>query len=45
MVTLRSIKDARERIRGSIVVTPFVHSEKFSQQTGNSVFLKLEICR
>src|SRR4029077_5169719 len=42
MVTLRSIKDARERIRGSIVVTPFVHSEKFSQQTGNSVFLKLE---
>ena len=42
MVTLRSIKDARERIRGSIVVTPFVHSEKFSQQTGNSIFLKLE---
>src|SRR5579864_6404583 len=42
MVTLRAIKDARERIRGSIVVTPFVHSEKFSQQTGNSVFLKLE---
>src|SRR6202035_3356149 len=42
MVTLRSIKDARERIRGSIVVTPFVHSEKFSQQTGNSVFLKLD---
>jgi threonine dehydratase len=42
MVTLRSIKEARERIRGSIVVTPFVHSEKFSQQTGNSVFLKLE---
>src|SRR6202047_5495950 len=42
MVTLRSIKDARERIRGSIVVTPFVHSEKFSQQTGNLVFLKLE---
>jgi threonine dehydratase len=42
MVTLRSIQDARERIRGSIVVTPFVHSEKFSQQTGNSVFLKLE---
>src|SRR5216684_4899991 len=42
MVTLRSIKDARERIRGSIVTTPFVHSEKFSRQTGNSVFLKLE---
>src|SRR6202158_1147462 len=42
MVARRAIKDARERIRGSIVVTPFVHSEKFSQQTGNSVFLKLE---
>ena len=42
MVTLQSIKEARERIRGSIVVTPFVHSEKFSQQTGNTIFLKLE---
>jgi threonine dehydratase len=42
MVTLGSIKDAMERIRGSIVVTPFVHSEKFSKQTGNSIFLKLE---
>src|SRR5258708_15758849 len=42
MMTLRSIKEARERIRSSIVTTPFVHSEKFSQQTGNSVFLKLE---
>ena len=42
MLTLRSIKDAMDRIRGSIVVTPFVHSEKFSQQTGNSIFLKLE---
>src|SRR6202011_231683 len=42
MVTLRSIQEARERIRGSIVVTPFVHSEKFSLQTGNSILLKLE---
>ena len=42
MLTLRAIQDAMERIRGSIVVTPFVHSEKFSQQTGNSIFLKLE---
>jgi threonine dehydratase len=42
MVTLSAIKEARQRIQGSIVVTPFVHSEKFSQQTGNSVFLKLE---
>src|SRR6266571_9349928 len=42
MMTLRAIQDARERIRESIVVTPFVHSEKFSLQTGNSIFLKLE---
>src|SRR5258708_5638926 len=42
MVTLRAIQDARECIRGSIVVTPFVHSEKFSLQTGNKVYLKLE---
>ena len=42
MLTLRAIQDAMERIRGSIVTTPFVHSEKFSQQTGNSIFLKLE---
>jgi threonine dehydratase len=42
MLTLRAIKDAAERIRGSIVVTPFAHSEKFSQLTGNSIFLKLE---
>jgi threonine dehydratase len=42
MVTLRDIRDASERIRGSIVVTPFVRSEKFSLQTGNTIFLKLE---
>jgi threonine dehydratase len=42
MLTIRAIKDAADRIRGSIVVTPFVHSEKFSQLTGNSIFLKLE---
>ena len=42
MLTLRSIQDAMGRIRDSIVVTPFVHSEKFSRQTGNTVFLKLE---
>ena len=42
MVTLRAIQDAMGRIRGSIAVTPFVHSEKFSKQTGNSIFLKLE---
>ena len=42
MLTIRAIRDAAERIRGSVVVTPFVHSEKFSQLTGSSIFLKLE---
>jgi threonine dehydratase len=42
MLTIRAIKDAAERLRGSISVTPFGHSEKFSQLTGNSIFLKLE---
>ncbi len=42
MVTLQAIKDANERIRSSIYVSPFVRSETFSQRTGNSIFLKLE---
>ncbi len=42
MLTLRAIQEAMGRIRSSIAVTPFVHSEKFSRQTGNAVFLKLE---
>jgi threonine dehydratase len=42
MLTIRAIKDAVDRVRGSIVVTPFARSEKFSQLTGNSIFLKLE---
>src|SRR5258707_12981148 len=42
MLTLRAIQDARDRIRGSIVFTPCGHSDKFSLQTGNPIFLKLE---
>ena len=42
MLTFRAIQEAMGRIRSSIVVTPFVHSEKFSRQTGNTIFLKLE---
>lgn len=42
MLTLREIRQAAERIQDSIPVTPFVRSEKFSQLTGNSIFLKLE---
>src|SRR6202045_2356209 len=42
MLTFRAIQEARDRIRGSIVVTPFVHSEKFSQSPGNSILLLAE---
>jgi threonine dehydratase len=42
MVTLRSIQQALARIRGSILLSPFTRSEKLSQLTGNSIFLKLE---
>src|SRR6202789_3315208 len=42
MVTLRAVEKARERIRDSIFVSPFMLSETFSQLTGNSVFLNLE---
>jgi threonine dehydratase len=42
MVTLQTIQAAVARIRDSIVLSPFVHSEKFSQLTGNTVYLKLE---
>ena len=42
MVTLKTIRDAVERIRGAILVSPFVRSETFSQLTGNAIFLKLE---
>jgi threonine dehydratase len=42
MVTLQTIKAARERIRDSIFLSPFVRSETFSRLAGNSVFFKLE---
>lgn len=42
MVTLQSIKAAADRVRNSILRTPFVRSERFSQLTGCSIFLKLE---
>jgi threonine dehydratase len=43
MVTLGSIKAARERIRGSIVVTPLCALPKsFPSRRENSIFLKLE---
>src|SRR3984885_3276851 len=41
MVTLQTIQAAVARIRDSIFLSPLVRSEKFSQLTGNTVFLKL----
>src|SRR5580704_5179896 len=42
MVTLKSILEAADRIRGSIYLSPFVRSETFSRMTGNSIFFKLD---
>ncbi|MEP7354896.1 MAG: threonine ammonia-lyase [Acidobacteriota bacterium] len=42
MVSLDDIRAARERIRGTIRMTPVSYSEKLSRETGNSVYLKLE---
>lgn len=42
MVTLQTIKAARERIRDSIFLSPFVRSETFSRLAGNSIYFKLE---
>ena len=41
-MTLQSIQQAAERIRDSIYLSPFIRSDKFSHQTGNSIFFKLE---
>jgi threonine dehydratase len=42
MVTLESIRCARERIRSQIYQTPCAHSETLSQISGNRLLLKLE---
>jgi len=42
LLTIKAIRDARERIRDSIYLSPFVRSETFSQITGNSIFFKLD---
>ena len=42
MVTLKSIREATERIRGSVYLTPFVRSETVSRISGNSIFFKME---
>ena len=42
MLTLQDIREARERIRDSIYLSPFSRSETFSQLTGNSIYFKLD---
>jgi threonine dehydratase len=42
LLTIQAVRDARERIRDSIYLSPFVRSETFSQITGNSIFFKLD---
>jgi threonine dehydratase len=42
MVTLKSIREAAERIRGSIYLSPFVRSETISRLADNTIFFKLE---
>jgi threonine dehydratase len=42
MVTLETIRAARDRIRDSVFLSPFMRSETFSKLTGNSIYLKLE---
>ncbi len=42
MLTIQAIREARERIRDSIYLSPFVRSETFSKLTGNSIFFKLD---
>ena len=41
-VTLADVQAARNRIRGSIALTPARHSETLQQATGQAVFLKLD---
>jgi len=42
LLNLKDIQAAAERIRNSIVVSPFVFSENFSQLSGSTIYLKLE---
>jgi threonine dehydratase len=42
MITVAEIKEARERIKKHIYLSPFPYSETISRMTGNRVFFKLE---
>jgi threonine dehydratase len=42
MVNLADIQTALGRLRDSIYLSPYTHSEGFSKATGNEVFLKLD---
>src|SRR5258708_6045076 len=42
MITLESIRDAQQVLRGHVVNTPCLHSRTLSEITGAEVFLKFE---
>jgi threonine dehydratase len=42
MVSLTDIREARERVRESIRLTPAPYSENLSREAGNALYLKLE---
>ncbi len=42
LLTLNDIRMAHDRIRGSIVATPTLHSKTLSQLTGANIYLKFE---
>lgn len=42
MITVRDIREAKDRLEGLVIRTPLVYSPTFSAMTGAKVFLKLE---
>ena len=42
MITLDDVLAARERVRGSVYLSPCPHSVMLSKLTGQHVYLKLE---
>jgi threonine dehydratase len=42
LLTIQDIREARERIRDSVYLSPFSRSETFSQLTGSSIYFKLD---
>ena len=45
MLTLEKFEEASEVVKRVVQETKLIHSDYFSQMTGNKVFFKPEICR